>query len=85
MSGPYLAFKLYGLEQEEGMRLWFVVSLKPDALWKIQETIEAVTGIKVEGAITWIPEQWIGKHCTAVVMHEYYRDKAMVVVKELKR
>jgi hypothetical protein len=59
----------------KGRNLWHYVTITPDTLWKVKQTLEAL-GVAVPKSIVEVDfDDYLGKKCVAVVTHREYQGK----------
>jgi len=70
---PYLnwAFEITSPEYL-GRKVWLVTGLGVKALWKLQETLEALGATNLSGEIDLNPQEFVGRQCNIVVSQEVY-------------
>lgn len=83
-DGQYLNFE-WEVTDEEGKahKVWDIASLKPQALWKLKQVMEAF-GMDVEGSIDLEPEEFVGQQAQLTLEIDQYQGKDKNVVKEVK-
>lgn len=70
-------------EEYENRKLFENYSLKPQALWKLKNTLGAL-GFDVSGALEFDVEDLVGQEAVALVVIETYEGKEKNTVKEIK-
>jgi len=64
---PVVTWTFRLLEGEPGRRLFFTMSLQPQALWRLQALLRAL-GERAEGEFEFEPEDYIGRRVIAEVV-----------------
>ena len=67
-------------ENVSSRKLWAITSIKPKALWKLQQFLEALgedANAIVSADYDFDPEQWVGSECKVLVKHREYQGNTM--------
>lgn len=84
-DSQYLNFEWDVVDEETGKarKIWDIASLKPQALWKLKQIMEAF-GMNTAGQIDLDPEAFVGQQAILTIEIDTYEGKEKNVVKEVR-
>lgn len=83
-DSQYLNFEWDVIDEDgKSRKIWDIASLKPQALWKLKQIMEAL-GMSTSGSIDLDPEEFVGQSATLQIAIDVYEGKERNVIKEIK-